>query len=217
MTEITRVPLQPIAKGSLAKLWIAVAALILLGAGLAWAAIPGGVKVETLVEGSGPTPDTTDVAFVRYVGRLPDGTVFDESQEIPLPVEGIFPEGNPLPLDRMVPGFTEGAVQMQKGGKYRLTIPAKLGYGAEGRQDQMGNDVIPPNSDLVFEVEMVEFMSAEDFQQRLATLQQALQMQQSMGGAEGGATAPAPGAGPAPGAENGGAEGGVVRPPAPVQ
>ena len=204
MTEVTRVPLQPIAKGSLTKLWIGVIVAILVGAGLAWAAVPQGVKVETLVEGTGPTPDRTDVAFVRYVGKLPDGTVFDQSQEIPLPVEGIFPEGNPLPLDRMVPGFTEGATQMQKGGKYLLTIPASMGYGAEGRKDQMGNDVIPPNSDLVFEVEMIEFMSAEDFEQRLQALQSAMQMQQNLGGPGGDAT-------------NGGAESGVVQPPAPAQ
>ena len=205
MTEVTRVPLQPIAKGSLTKLWIAVIALILVGAGLAWAAVPKGVKVETLVEGTGPAPEASDVAFVRYVGRLPDGTVFDESQDIPLPVEGIFPEGNPLPLDRMVPGFTEGATQMQKGGKYRLTIPASMGYGEEGRQDQMGNQVIPPNSDLVFEVEMIDFMSAQDFEQKIQALQQAMQMQQNLGGPNGGD------------ATDGGAESGVVQPPAPAQ
>lgn len=202
MTEITRVPLQPIAKGSLTKLWLAIAVLVLIGAGLAWAAIPRGVEVETLVEGTGPTPAATDVAFVRYTGMLPDGTVFDQSQDIPLPVEGIFPEGNPLPLDRMVPGFTEGATQMRQGGKYRLTIPAAMGYGAEGRQDQMGNQVIPPDSDLVFEVEMIEFMSAEEFEQRLQALQQAMQMQQNLGGPQPGApgtpdgTVPPP---PAPG------------------
>ena len=203
MTEVTRVPLQPIAKGSLTKLWIGVIVLVLIGAGLAWAAVPKGVDVETLVEGTGPTPERTDVAFVRYVGKLPDGTVFDQSQEIPLPVEGIFPEGNPLPLDRMVPGFTEGAMQMQKGGKYVMTIPASMGYGAEGRKDQMGNDVIPPDSDLVFEVEMIEFMSAEDFERRLQTLQQAMQMQQNLGG---------PG-----GMPQDGTQGGTLPPTPPIQ
>lgn len=200
MTEITRVPLQPVAKGSLVKLWIGVVLAILLGAGLAWAAMPKGVEVETLAEGSGETPGADDVVFVRYVGKLPDGTVFDESQDIPLPVEGIFPEGNPLPLDRMVPGFREGAQQMREGGKYRLTIPAAMGYGEEGRQDQMGNDVIPPNSDLIFEVEMIDFMSAQEFEQKLTQLQQAMQMQQNLGGAT-----------------DGGAESGVIQPPQPGQ
>ena len=193
MAEVTRVPLQPIAKGSIAKLWIGVIVAVLLAAGLAWASVPRGVDVETLTEGSGPNPGPTDVVFVRYTGKLSDGTVFDESQDVPLPVPGIFPDGNPLPLDRMVPGFTEGAQQMQKGGKYVLNIPAAQGYGSEGRQDPQGNDVIPANSDLTFEVELIDFMSMEDFERRLAALQQAMQMQQGAMGAEGGETMPAPG------------------------
>ncbi len=192
MTEITRVPLQPIAKGSLSKLWLAVIVAVLVGAGLAWTALPKGVDVETITAGTGANPGPEDVVFVKYTGRLADGTVFDQSQEVPLPIEGIFPEGNPLPLDQMVPGFTEGALQMQKGGTYRVEIPASLGYGEEGRSDQQGNEVIPPNSDLEFDVELVDFMSRDDFQQRLATLQQALQMQQNLGG-EAAGPAPAPG------------------------
>ena len=52
MTEITRVPLQPIKKGSLTKLWLGVAVAVLLGAGLAWAAIPKGLDVETVTAGT---------------------------------------------------------------------------------------------------------------------------------------------------------------------
>lgn len=182
MTEVTRVPLQSIAEGSLTKLWISIVLAVLAAAALAWYAAPKGVDVETVTAGSGPTPAATDVVFVRYTGTLEDGSVFDQSQDIPLPIEGIFPEGNPLPLDRMVPGFAEGAQQMQKGGTYRITIPASQGYGAEGRTDPQGNVVIPPNEDLTFEVELVDFMSMEDFERRLATLQQALQMGGQMGG-----------------------------------
>ena len=174
MAEVTRVPLQPIAKGSLTKLWIGVVVAVLIAAGLAWASMPKGVEVETLATGSGPSPSATDVVFVRYKGMLNDGTVFDESQDIPLPVDGIFPEGSPLPLDRMLPGFSQGAQQMRKGGKYRMTIPADLAYGAEPPEGAP----IPPNSDLVFEVELVDFMSQEDFERRLQTLQQMMAMQQ---------------------------------------
>lgn len=191
MTEITRVPLQPIAKGSLAKLWLGVIIAVLLGAGLAWAAMPKGVSVDTVAEGTGPNPGPQDVVFVRYTGRLADGTVFDQSQDVTLPVQGLLPQGSPLPLGRMIPGFTEGAVQMKKGGKYTLFIPAEKGYGAEGQADQQGNQVIPPNADLTFDVELVDFMSEADFQRRLEVLQQAMQMQQGQGGG-----APVPG--PAP-------------------
>jgi FKBP-type peptidyl-prolyl cis-trans isomerase FkpA len=185
MTEITRVPLQPIAKGSLAKLWLGVLAAVLLGAGLAWAALPKGVDVDVVAEGTGSSPTKEDVIFVRYTGRLADGTVFDRSQDVTLPIQGLLPAGSPLPLSRMIPGFAEGAVQMKKGGKYRLFIPAEQGYGAEGQRDQQGNEVIPPNSDLTFDVELIDFMSEADFQRRIQVLQQAMQLQQGQGGESG--------------------------------
>lgn len=192
MTEITRVPLQPIAKGSLAKLWIGVIAAVLIAGVLAWMALPKGVSVDVVAEGTGPSPTKQDVVFVRYTGKLADGTVFDQSQDIPLPVEGLLPKGSPLPLARMIPGFAEGAVRMKKGGKYTLFIPAEQGYGAEGQKDQQGNQVIPPNADLTFDVELVDFMTEADFQRRIQVLQQAMQMQQGQGapGGQGGVPAP---------------------------
>lgn len=195
MTEITRVPIQPIAKGSLAKLWLGVAAAVVLAGGLAWAALPRGVDVDVVAEGTGPNPAKDDVIFARYTGKLADGTVFDQSQDVNLPIEGLLPKGSPLPLSRMIPGFAEGAVQMRKGGKYTLFIPADKGYGAEGQKDQQGREVIPPNSDLTFDVELVDFMTEADFQRRIQVLQQAMQMQQGMGG---GQAAPAPSAPSAP-------------------
>ena len=171
MAEVTRVPLQPIEKGSLTKLWLGIIIAVLIGAGIAWAAMPKGVELETLTEGTGPSPAADDVVFVKYVGKLADGTEFDRSQEVPLPVEGIFPEGNPLPLAQMVPGFREGAMKMQKGGKYTLFIPADQGYGASPPPGAP----IPANSDLVFDVELVDFMSEEDFQRRIGMLQQMMQ------------------------------------------
>lgn len=180
MTEITRVPLQPIAKGSLLKLWLAVAAALLLAAGIAWATVPQGVEVETLVAGTGPSPTETDVVFVRYTGKLAaTGEVFDQSQDVPLPVQGIFPEGTPLPLQNMIPGFRDGLLQTRKGGKYLLEIPSDLAYGAE---PQPGSP-IPPNADLMFEVEVIDFMTQADFEQRLAVLRQIMGMQQGQGAA----------------------------------
>ena len=175
MTEVTRVPLQPIAKGSLTKLWLGVLLAVLLGAGLAWAAAPKGLEVETLTEGTGASPQLGDVVFVQYVGKLADGTEFDRSQPLPVP-PGLFPEGNPLLLEEgaIIDGFIEGLQQMQKGGKYLLTIPAEQAYGAEPPP----GSPIPPDADLVFEVEVVDFMNRDDFQARAAALQQMMQQQQ---------------------------------------
>lgn len=183
MTEITRVPLQPIARGSLAKLWLGLIAAVLLGAGIAWAAVPAGVEVETLAEGTGPSPAASDVVFVKYVGKLADGTEFDRSRELPFPTNGLLPEGMPMQLSGVVPGFAEGVQKMQKGGKYRLRIPAKLAYGATPPPGAP----IPPNADLVFEVELVDFMSEAEAQQRFQMLQQMLQQQQGGPGPQRGA------------------------------
>lgn len=184
MTEITRVPLRPITKGSLTKLWLGIIAVCLLAAGLAWAAVPKGVEVETLTAGSGPSPSAEDVVFVRYTGKLTDGTVFDQSKELPFPTGGLLPEGMPMQVSGVVPGFAEGLQQMQKGGKYRLTIPSDKAYGANPPQGAP----IPPNADLVFDVELVDFMSEADAQRRFQVLQQMMQQQ----GGQGGAPAPTP-------------------------
>lgn len=170
MTEVTRVPLQPIAKGSLSKLWLGVFVAVLLAAGLAWAAVPKGVSVEELQAGSGPFPAATDVVLVNYTGKLADGTVFDEGQATPLPLEG------------MIPGFAEGAAKMQKGGRYLIEIPAEKGYGDEEKVNPAtGQVAIPGGSDLVFEVELLDFMPFEEFQQRMQAMQQMMQMQQQQG------------------------------------
>ncbi|MDG5749092.1 FKBP-type peptidyl-prolyl cis-trans isomerase [Qipengyuania sp. XHP0207] len=175
MTEVTRVPLQPIAKGSLTKLWIGVIVAILLGAGLAWAATPKGLGVETISEGTGASPQMGDVVFVNYVGKLADGTEFDRSQPLPIP-PGLFPDGNPLLLQEgaIIDGFITGLTQMKKGGQYVLTIPAEQAYGATPPP----GSPIPPNADLTFEVEVVDFMSEADFQARAAAMQQMMQQQQ---------------------------------------
>jgi FKBP-type peptidyl-prolyl cis-trans isomerase FkpA len=187
MAEVTRVPIQPIRKGSLAKLWIGIAVVLVAALALAWWTIPRGVALEEVTAGTGASPGENDVAFIHYVGKLPDGTVFDQSQDVALPVEGIFPEGTPMPLEEgaTIPGFREGLLQMQKGGKYELTIPADQAYGASPPP----GSPIPANSDLVFEVELVDFMSREDFERRVQAIQQMMQMQQ---GAQGAPSAPPP-------------------------
>lgn len=172
MTEVTRVPLQPIAKGALAKLWVGVAAVALAAGGLAYATMPKTeVVVETVKAGTGAKPTLADVALINYVGYLPDGKKFDEGQQAVMPLEGV------------VPGFSEALQQMQKGGKYKIVIPAAKGYGAKG------GGPIPPNTDLRFEVELLDFRNRAELERQQQMMQQLQQMQAQGGGAPGG---PAP-------------------------
>lgn len=101
-----------------------------------------GLQYEVITEGSGPKPAATSVVKVHYEGKLVDGTVFDSSRQRGEPIE--------FPLDRVIPGWTEGLQLMNKGARYKLTIPAKLGYG------EAGAGPIPPNSVLVFDVELLD-------------------------------------------------------------
>ena len=174
MTEVTRVPLQPIAKGSLTKLWLGVAAAVALSAGIAWAAMPPGVDVDTITAGTGASPTETDVVFVNYTGKLADGTVFDQSQPAGWPVPGILPEGAALSLEQMIPGFRDALMQMQKGGSYTVEIPSNLAYGSQPPEGAP----IPPDADLVFDVQLIDFMSREEAESRYERMMQALQAMQ---------------------------------------
>lgn len=195
MTEVTRVPLQPIAKGSLAKLWIGIVIAVLAAAALAWAAQPKGLKLETIEEGMGPTAEIGQVVFAKYTGRLPDGTTFDESQDLPVP-ESILPRGTPFAVEEgaTIPGFFEGLQQVKKGGKYTLYIPADQAYGDEPPP----GSPIPAGSDLVFDLEVVDILERADVEQRFQAAQQFVMAQQAQqadaqGGVQGeGAPQPAP-------------------------
>ena len=178
MTEITRVPLQPITKGALTKLWLGVVAALLIAGGIAWAAMPSGVKVATVVAGQGMSPTSEDVVLINYKGMLTSGKVFDEGKQVPLAVDGV------------VPGFTQALEQMQRGGKYKVTIPSDLGYGSEA------SGPIPANSDLIFEVELLDFKSKAEIEEQQRIMQQLQQMQ---GGAPGAPGQMPPGAMPPPG------------------
>jgi FKBP-type peptidyl-prolyl cis-trans isomerase FkpA len=180
MTEVTRVPLQPIAKGSLAKLWIGIAIAVLVAAGLAWAAQPKGLKLEVIEEGMGPTAEIGQVVFARYTGRLPDGTTFDESQDFPIPAS-ILPGGTPFAVEEgaTIPGFFEGLQQVKKGGKYTLHIPAEKAYGDEPPP----GSPIPAGSDLVFDLEVVDILERADVEQRFQAAQQFMMAQQAQQGA----------------------------------
>lgn len=187
MTEITRVPLQPIAKGALTKLWLGVAAVALAAGGLAWFTLPPSVEVEVRKAGTGPSPTKDDVVFIKYTGKLEDGTVFDKSPDQPSPLPGIIPDGVPNLAGNFVPGFTEGLLKMQRGGKYTLSIPASKAYGPTPPPQSS----IPANADLVFEVELVDFMARAEAEQRFQFAQQIIQQQQAKEGGPKGRPQPA--------------------------
>ena len=193
MAEVTRVPLQPVSRNSLIMLFLGILIGLAIAGAVAWFMAPKGVSVEEVVAGTGENPKPNDVVFVRYTGKLEDGTVFDQTQDTPWPIPGIMPEGAPLPLEGMVPGFREAAVQMQRGGKYEVWIPAAKAYGEIGRQNPQTGEGVPPNADLSFEIELIDFMSMEEAQGRVQQMQMMMMQQQ---GAQGGA-APAPAPAPA--------------------
>lgn len=203
MTEVTRVPLKPIAKGSLTKLWLGVIVAVLLGGGLAWAALPKTLSVDTITASDGQQVEVGDVVFVKYRGTLAsNGEEFDKYEPIPWPVGDMFPEGTPFPVEEgaTIPGFFEGLQEMKKGGKYELYIPSDKGYGDQDQPDQQTGEIkIPANSDLIFEVEVVDIMPSAEFERNMQ-IQQAAAMQQQQeaagaAGGPGGQGAPPPGAG----------------------
>ena len=158
MTEITRVPLQPIARGSTTRIWVGVGLAFALALVLAFVARFHGLVVDTVKPGTGPSPTAADVVLVNYVGHLGNGKEFDKGDKVA------------IPLDAVVPGFSQGVQKMQKGGKYKLTIPANLGYGDKA------TGPIPANSDLVFDIELLDYMNAAQLRQM-----QQMQMQQLQG------------------------------------
>lgn len=184
MTEITRVPIQPVKKGSLTKLWIGVILAVLVGAGIAWSAVPRGLDVDVVTAGTGPTPKEGEVIFVKYKGKLAaDGTVFEDAQTSPFPVKDLFPEGNPFLYEKgqMIPGFYEGLKNVQKGGKYTIFIPADMAYGASPPPQSP----IPPNADLEFEIEVTGILSRATVERNLQLLRDQMQAQMGAPGGEG--------------------------------
>lgn len=109
--------------------------------------LPSGLQYQVLAEGSGPSPGARDQVTIHYRGTLVDGTEFDSS----------YARGEPaiLDVDALIPGWREALPLMKVGSKWRLFVPAELGYGKEN----IGR--IPPNSALIFEIELLGVTLAE--------------------------------------------------------
>jgi FKBP-type peptidyl-prolyl cis-trans isomerase len=105
-----------------------------------------GLKIEVLAEGSGPGAKPGQTVSVHYTGWLTNGKKFDSSRDRGQPIT--FPLGR----HQVIAGWDEGLIGMKKGAHRKLTIPPKLGYGESGTPDGS----IPPNSTLIFDVEMMD-------------------------------------------------------------
>jgi FKBP-type peptidyl-prolyl cis-trans isomerase FkpA/FKBP-type peptidyl-prolyl cis-trans isomerase FklB len=103
-----------------------------------------GLQYKVMKEGTGTSPKKSDTVKVHYKGTLIDGTEFDSSYKRKEPAE--------FPVTGVIKGWTEALMLMKTGGKWELYIPAELAYG------EMGRPSIPPNSTLVFEVELIEIV-----------------------------------------------------------
>ena len=185
--SVTAVPILPIKKGSLTKFWVGAALVLAAGGGLAWwgttdvreefgdvVTTESGLRYKVLKAGEGKSPTDQDVVLIKYTGRLKDGKIFDQNPQAALPVNGV------------VPGFSEGLKVMQRGGQYRLWIPAPIGYGSQDqRNPQTGEVAIPGGSELIFDVDLLEFKSRAE----VDAMQQQMQEMQKQGGAPAGGQA----------------------------
>ena len=129
--------------------------------------LPSGVKIFTINNGEGKQPKQTEFAMVNYAGYLRNGALFDsnikEVEESYGKYQAMREQQNgyqPIPFPytpsaQLIPGFKEALLTMKVGDKIRVFIPATLGYGETG-----AGDVIPPNSDLIFDIEITGTMAA---------------------------------------------------------
>jgi len=108
---------------------------------------PSGLQYEIISELNGEKPHENSTVRVNYIGTFIDGNMFDRSDT----------GGAYIPLEMVIPGWTEGLLLMSKGSKYRIYIPSSLAYGKNGVQN-----IIPPYSTLIFDVELLEIVKDEE-------------------------------------------------------
>lgn len=193
--SVTAVPIQPIKKGSLTKLWVALGAAILLAVALAWfgsddavrngatneqflamnagdsgvQVTASGLQYKVIEPGEGPSPQSGDFVRVKYTGQLRDGTVFDSS-------EGQPEDAVAFPVDGVVPGFSEALKLMRVGSEFRIWLPPELAYGEVSPGPE-----IPAGSLLIFDVTLLDFRS----QAEIEAMRQQMEAMQAEGAAAG--------------------------------
>ena len=121
-----------------------------------------GLIYQMIKKGTGKKPENGTQVVIHYAGYLENGQLFDTSYEDVAKLYGKFDQnranqngyaGYPVTIGSLpfIPGFNEGVEMMGYGDKMMLYIPSELGYGQQG-----AGDVIPPNANIVFEVELLE-------------------------------------------------------------
>ena len=206
--SVTAVPIRPLSRGAVLKLWLGLLVLVLAAAGIAWLGtsalqrdtLPSGVQMQVIEEGDGPTVTPADLVALRYRLTKSDGTFIQDSDDTGQPfvtsTEGLFP------------GFSEGLQRMQAGGRYRLWLPP----GQHVQSELPPGAPFGPEDTLVFDIEVMQIAPGMAAMQRMMGQPGG----SGPGGAAPGGAAPggAPPAGPngAPPAERGGAG---ETPPAP--
>lgn len=194
MSAVTAVPIAPLARGSVLKLWIGLLLLMIAAGALAWwttqawqvTTLPSGVRYRVVAEGSGPMITPADAFMVNYrlhVNSL-DAPVIESTETAGQPYVATTAE--------VFPGFAEGLQHMRPGGRYELWlppgthVPRPLGPGAP----------FTPADTLVFEVEVTQVAVGRASDLQMQRLQQMMQQQQQAAPPAGGA--PQPGATPPP-------------------
>ncbi len=106
-----------------------------------------GIQYKIIIDAVGSKPEPTDLVRIHYVGKLIDGTTFDSSY-----TRG---ETAVFPVNRVVPGFSQGLQLMSPGAKYQIFIPGQLGYGS-------GDGPGGPMAVMIFQIELLEILSAPE-------------------------------------------------------
>lgn len=106
--------------------------------------MPSGLQFEIIESGEGRSPLATSNVVTHYHGTFVNGDVFDSSVDRGAPTE--------FPVNRVIAGWTEALQMMKEGDKWRLVLPPEIAYGEKGA----AGGLIPPNTVLVFEVELIE-------------------------------------------------------------
>lgn len=197
--SVTAVPIRPIARGSVLKLWIALALLMVASAAVAWIGtapyqtitLPSGVRYRTIDAGHGPAMTSADVIALRYKLHVNsvESPVIQDSEE----------SGQPFvtTTSEVFPGFAEALQRMRAGGTYLLWLPP----GTHVAGPPPPGAPFSPQDTLVFELSVLQIAPGMAQQRQMQMMQQMMQ-----GGAPGGA--------PADATHGGGPEGGPGAPPA---
>ena len=150
--SVTAVPIRPLSRGSVLKLWLGLLVLVLLAVGFAWAGtrslqretLPSGVQIQVMEEGEGATVTPADLVALRYKLRKTDGTLIQDSDQTGQPfvtsTQGLFP------------GFAEGLQHMRQHGRYRLWLPP-----GQHVQSQLPPDApFTAQDTLVFDIQVLQ-------------------------------------------------------------